>query len=300
MDEDIFGMMNSAFGKKKNGKKAPIKVANVQEKEIEKPETSPEEPILNDSSDGEMASEDEAVGDQIASLKQNGNKGDADESTANRSEDESSDNSKADDLGFVDKENNGSPAPVQKRPVASKRPRTSYDEPQSPKSLKRPTKAPRRATKAPRKTPRTGGKSIVRSRKAPVRKRAVKSKTLAQRGEGVIKRHRWRPGTVALREIRKYQKGGELLLRKLPFIRLVREVAQDICPDVNLRFQGKAYVALQQAAEIYLTELFQDAYLGSVSCGRITLQPKDLKLAMKLKRERVAFSSSKGNKKPHL
>jgi len=62
--------------------------------------------------------------------------------------------------------------------------------------------------------------------------------------------HRYRPGTVALREIRRYQKSTELLIRKLPFQRLVREIAQDFKTD--LRFQGAAVLALQEAAEAYL------------------------------------------------
>jgi histone H3 len=74
---------------------------------------------------------------------------------------------------------------------------------------------------------------------------------------GVKKPHRFRPGTVALREIRKYQKGTELLLRKLPFQRLVREIAQDYRSD--LRFQSLALLALQEATEAFLVGLFEDA-----------------------------------------
>ena len=62
--------------------------------------------------------------------------------------------------------------------------------------------------------------------------------------------HRYRPGTVALREIRRYQKSTELLIRKLPFQRLVREIAQDFKTD--LRFQSSAVMALQESAEAYL------------------------------------------------
>ena len=65
---------------------------------------------------------------------------------------------------------------------------------------------------------------------------------------GVKKPHRYRPGTVALREIRQYQKSTELLIRKLPFARLVREIAQDFQTD--LRFQSSAIGALQEASEI--------------------------------------------------
>ncbi|RZC56063.1 hypothetical protein C5167_014932 [Papaver somniferum] len=87
----------------------------------------------------------------------------------------------------------------------------------------------------------TGGKA---PRKQLATKAARKS---APATEEVKKPHRFRPGTVALREIRKYQKSTELLIRKLPFQRLVREIAQDFKTD--LRFQSSAVAALQEAAE---------------------------------------------------
>ncbi|CAI5518790.1 unnamed protein product [Closterium sp. Naga37s-1] len=94
----------------------------------------------------------------------------------------------------------------------------------------------------------TGGKA---PRKQLATKAARKS---APATGGVKKPHRYRPGTVALREIRKYQKSTELLIRKLPFQRLVREIAQDFKTD--LRFQSSAVMALQEAAEAYLVGLF--------------------------------------------
>jgi len=93
----------------------------------------------------------------------------------------------------------------------------------------------------------TGGKA---PRKQLATKAARKS---APATGGVKKPHRYRPGTVALREIRRYQKSTELLIRKLPFQRLVREIAQDFKTD--LRFQGSAVLALQEAAEAYLVGL---------------------------------------------
>ncbi|RMZ52574.1 hypothetical protein APUTEX25_000220, partial [Auxenochlorella protothecoides] len=74
------------------------------------------------------------------------------------------------------------------------------------------------------------------------------------------------PGTVALREIRKYQKSTELLIRKLPFQRLVREIAQDFKTD--LRFQSSAVLALQEAAEAYLVGLFEDTNLAAIHAKR--------------------------------
>ncbi|XP_033097441.1 histone H3-like [Anneissia japonica] len=96
----------------------------------------------------------------------------------------------------------------------------------------------------------TGGKA---PRKQLATKAARKS---APATGGVKKPHRYRPGTVALREIRRYQKSTELLIRKLPFQRLVREIAQDFKTD--LRFQSSAVMALQEASEAYLVGLFED------------------------------------------
>ena len=117
---------------------------------------------------------------------------------------------------------------------------------------------------------------------------------------GVKKPHRFRPGTVALREIRRYQKSTELLIRKLPFQRLVREIAQDfkVClyfvihtvdsfvVQTDLRFQSSAVMALQEAAEAYLVSLFEDTNLAAIHAKRVTIQPKDLALARRLRGER--------------
>uniref|UniRef100_J3M7K7 Histone H2A/H2B/H3 domain-containing protein n=1 Tax=Oryza brachyantha TaxID=4533 RepID=J3M7K7_ORYBR len=102
---------------------------------------------------------------------------------------------------------------------------------------------------------------------------------------GVKKPHRFRPGTVALREIRKYQKSTELLIRKLPFQRLVREIAQDFKTD--LRFQNSAVAALQEAAEAYLVGLFEDTNLGAIHAKRVTIMPKDIQLARRIRGERA-------------
>jgi histone H3 len=110
----------------------------------------------------------------------------------------------------------------------------------------------------------TGGKA---PRKQLATKAARKS---APATGGVKKPHRFRPGTVALREIRKYQKSTELLIRKLPFQRLVREIAQDFKTD--LRFQSSAVSALQEAAEAYLVGLFEDTNLCAIHAKRVTIR----------------------------
>ena len=96
---------------------------------------------------------------------------------------------------------------------------------------------------------------------------------------GVKKLMRWRPGTVA-HEIRRYQKSTELLIRKLPFNRLVREIAQDFKTD--LRFQPQAIGALQEAAEAYLVGLFEDTNLCGIHAKRVTIMPKDIQLARRM------------------
>jgi histone H3 len=103
-------------------------------------------------------------------------------------------------------------------------------------------------------------------------------------GAGVKKPHRYRPGTVALREIRRYQRSTELLIRKLPFQRLVREVAQDFRSD--LRFQSHAIMALQEASEAYLVSLFEDTLMCAEHARRVTIFPKDMQLARRIRGER--------------
>eukprot|EP01032_Pedospumella_encystans_P016289 gene16289-18586_t len=121
--------------------------------------------------------------------------------------------------------------------------------------------------------------------KAPRKQLATKAvrKFAPTAGGGVKKPHRYRPGTVALREIRKYQKSTELLIRKLPFQRLVREVSQYL--KGTLRFQSNALLALQEASEAYLVGLFEDTNLCAIHAKRVTIMPKDIKLARRIRGE---------------
>ena len=107
--------------------------------------------------------------------------------------------------------------------------------------------------------------------KAPRKQLATKAARKSAPSTGGIKKpHRFRPGTVALREIRRYQKSTELLIRKLPFQRLVREIAQDFKTD--LRFQSAAIGALQEASEAYLVSLFEDTNLCAIHAKRVTVR----------------------------
>ena len=98
-----------------------------------------------------------------------------------------------------------------------------------------------------------------------------------------------RPGTVALREIRKYQKSTELLIRKLPFQRIVREVANDFKTD--LRFQSHAIQALQEASEAYLVGLFEDSNLCAIHAKRVTIFPKDMQLARRIRGKQCSLNN---------
>jgi len=124
----------------------------------------------------------------------------------------------------------------------------------------------------------TGGKA---PRKQLATKAARKSGPAAG---GVKKPHRYRPGTVALREIRRYQKSTDLLVKKAPFQRLVREIAQDFKSD--LRFQSSAILALQEASEAYHVGLFEDSNLCAIHGKRVTIMPKDIQLAKRIRGEK--------------
>ena len=99
------------------------------------------------------------------------------------------------------------------------------------------------------------------------------------------RRHRYRPGTVALREIRRYQRSTDLLIHKLPFQRLVREIIQDF--KLDLRVCSSAYIALQEAAEAYIVGLFEDVMLCAIHSKRVTIMPKDMHLARRIRGERA-------------
>ena len=100
-----------------------------------------------------------------------------------------------------------------------------------------------------------------------------------------IKPHRYRAGTVALKDIRHFQGSTALLIRKLPFQRLVREIAQDFKTD--LQFKSAAILCLQEAAEAYLVKLFDDTNLCAIHARRVTIMPKDIQLTRRIRGERA-------------
>ena len=98
----------------------------------------------------------------------------------------------------------------------------------------------------------------------------------------VKKTRRFRPGTVALRQIRKYQKSTELLIRKIPFQRLVKEIVRELFPTESFRFQSTAILALQEASESFLVRMFDQCNDICIHGKRVTVQQKDIQLWKRL------------------
>ena len=120
--------------------------------------------------------------------------------------------------------------------------------------------------------------------KAPREQLATKAARIQAPATGGIKKpHRYRPGTVALREIRRYQKSTDPLIQKAPFQRLYREVVQGTKKGgADYRTQSAAVLAAQEASEAYLVGLFEDTNLCAIHAKRVTVMPKDIQLARRI------------------
>ena len=116
----------------------------------------------------------------------------------------------------------------------------------------------------------------------PVQKRTIHKARMQGR---LVKPHRYRVGTAALKDIRHFQKSTALLIRKLPFQRLVREIAQDFKTD--LRFQSAAILCLQESAEAYVVGLLEDTNLCAIHAKQVTIMPRDIQLARRIRGERA-------------
>ncbi|XP_053236427.1 histone H3-like centromeric protein A [Podarcis raffonei] len=159
--------------------------------------------------------------------------------------------------------------------------RRSGRSPSTPPSRRAPSTPPSR--RAPQTPPsrrgRRPGPSPRRQRAPPASPRRAPPADQAQRP----RRRRFRPGQRALLEIRKYQKSTNLLIRKLPFARVVREICLDYTRGVDMQWQAMALLALQEAAEAFLVFLLEDAYLCTIHAKRVTLHPKDIQLARRIR-----------------
>ncbi|KAJ3703096.1 hypothetical protein LUZ61_006801 [Rhynchospora tenuis] len=127
------------------------------------------------------------------------------------------------------------------------------------------------------KTPKSTARKSTRALPSPSLKGTSQS--------GQTKKHRYRPGTVALREIRKFQKTTHLLIPYAPFARLAKEQTQDYNKD--MRWTHAALLALQEAAEYYLVDLFEDANICAIHAKRVTIMNKDIQLARRISGRRM-------------
>ena len=155
--------------------------------------------------------------------------------------------------------------------------------------LHRPVLARGRDVQPPRKeisqVSRKGGKQPRRFLVSKMLRKGIRSTG------GIKKPHRYRPSIVVLREIRRYQSSTENLIKHTPFQRLIREISQEyrICPDgpgtpsVQVRFQSTAIAALQEAAENYIVGLFEDVNLLAIHARRVTIMPRDIRLALRIR-----------------
>ena len=136
-----------------------------------------------------------------------------------------------------------------------------------------------RAKTASKKVPsKTMAASSKKSASKMKMKPAKKMETMSQKDR---KKPRFKPGTVALREIRRYQKQSSLLIPKAPFTRLVRDICGGI--DNDLRFNAETLLALQEAAEAYLVSLLEDSSLCAIHAKRQTILKADMVLAKRLR-----------------
>jgi len=151
-------------------------------------------------------------------------------------------------------------------------------------------KKPSPTKKTPVKNVPVARKTLPAAVKQPARtsigmKRPRKSLPTHQSVVQTPKR-RWKPGTKALREIRAFQKSTNLLIPRLPFARLVKELAQELSRQGGgLRFQSGALMALQEAAEAYIVQLFEDCVLCAIHARRVTVMPRDMNLARRIRGE---------------
>ena len=125
--------------------------------------------------------------------------------------------------------------------------------------------------------------SVATGSKVSKIEKAKKKSAAAEGGIKQKRKFRFRPGTVAIREIKRYQKATTFMLAKAPFQRFIRSICDGI--DGQLRFQSAALVALQEAAESYLTGLFEDANLCAIHANRVTVMKKDIVLARRIRGE---------------
>ena len=201
------------------------------------------------------------------------------------------------------------PKPASSKTVASKEPRSAGRKSAGPRSAGLMSAGPMSAGPMPTGPKTAGGRPLrpTVGGKAP-RKQVVPQKKKSRPGSGSLNyiptnrdfleaqvvrdtlpatnktTKRYRPGCLALQEIHHYQKCTNLLIRKLPFQRLIRELAQKF--KVDVRFRSSALMALQEAGKAYLVRLFEDTNLCAIHTKRVMIMPKDIQLVRRIRGER--------------
>ncbi|KAG8183606.1 hypothetical protein JTE90_025157 [Oedothorax gibbosus] len=139
----------------------------------------------------------------------------------------------------------------------------------------------RRSTKAQRKSAQQTNSTLANSSSIPVRNRQT-TVVQSQLSRPLATRRRKSPNTVALQEIRKYQRSTALLVPKMPMARCLKEIITDN-GQAGYRFNVSALECIHEAAEAFLVELFEDAVLCCIHGKRVTLMTKDFQLALRLR-----------------
>lgn len=129
-----------------------------------------------------------------------------------------------------------------------------------------------------------GVKPFIHSSLIPkgTRRRTTKKVDDSTAGATTERKHRYLPGTVALREVRKYQKTSNALIQRAPFQRLVRNVTTEVEPDRTFRFTGNFMSSFQELIETRIVEVLRDANLVAIHAGRETVFPEDIELVVSL------------------
>jgi len=271
-----------------------------EEEEVEE-ENEEEENVIGMETDSVQEKETAPIQKSVPAKKTNEHK---DSNTSETNDNVNSDSS-GDNEEMVEAEEAISKEVISEEVVLEEQPTQKVippeDEPKKMRSKRKASESFKRAGQPSKNKPSKRGKGIGKTIKmsdggagGKTSKRAkLKSKT------PVKTPYRFRPGTIALREIRKFQKSYDMLLPKLPFDRLVREICQKEFPNSDIRWKGTALRGLQEASEAYMVEYYEDTNLVTIHGKRITITPNDARLVLQLKKRDATsqgFISKKGTR----
>lgn len=138
--------------------------------------------------------------------------------------------------------------------------------------------------------PRRNSRSRPTARKSTTARNSSSRSSRADQLKGAARRKiRYKPGELALADIKRLQSSTDMLIPKTRFHKLVREITQHVSgasSDEPMKYQVAALTALQEAAEAYLVYLFEDTNLCCIHARRVTIMPRDIHLARRIRCER--------------